>query len=261
MSTKIAVESSAKLVHVTDYDAVQNPLDINPATLALVQKTQRATVGFRSADSVTIDFHKMGWGHYPSSAFIVSRREDLTRLARTVDDMPYFAEANYRHDPALFTLECSRPGIGPYSVMASLNGIGLSGYRMLVAHSMEKAQLLKVRIEQLEYCKVLNFGNPGPSVCWWVLPRGRDAKRIFERLENGELTVDERQQYLTEVRRLFNKREATMDPSLDARLSFSRSVGYSPHGIALPCWKAVFFNPKTDDAVIDRILTSIEDVA
>ncbi len=246
---------------LTDYDSVENPLEISPATLALVVQTQKATVGFRSADSVTIDFHKMGWGHYPSSAFIVNRREDLAKLARTVEDIPYFAEADYRHDPALFTLECSRPGIGPYSVMASLNGIGMNGYRMLVAHSMEQARQLKERIEQLEFCKVLNLDNAGPSVCWWVLPRGRDAKKIFDRFERGELSAEEGTQYLKEVRRLFNKREATMDPALDARLSFSRSVGYSPHGIGLPGWKAVFFNPKTDAAVIDRIIASIEDVA
>ncbi len=246
---------------LTEYDAEINPLDINPQTLKLVQQTQAATVGFRVADSVTIDFHKMGWGHYPSSAFIVNRREDLALLARTVDDAPYFAEADFRHDPALFTLECSRPGIGPYSVMASLNGIGLSGYRMLVASAMERARQLKEEIEKRDFCKVLNFDNPGPSVCWWVLPRGRDAKQIYARFVKGDLPPEERQQYLGEIRRLFVKREAAMDANLDARLSYTKNAGFSPHGIALPAWKAVFFNPRSDEEVIARILESIEDVA
>ncbi len=246
---------------LTEYDTVANPLTIDAATLPLVRQVQQATSGFHHADSVTIDFHKMGWGHYPSSAFIVNRREDLARLTRTVDDMPYFSEADFRHDPALFTLECSRPGIGPYSVMASLNGIGLNGYRMLVAHAMEMARQLRERIDRFDFCRVLNPHNPGPQVCWWVLPRGRNAKQIFDRLERGELPDEEAQQYLSEVGRLFYKREATMDPAIDARLSFTRSVGYSPHGINLPAWKAVFFNPKTDQAVIDRIVSSIEDIA
>lgn len=246
---------------LTEYDTAANPLGIQQETLQLIKTMQQSALGFQMADSVTIDFHKMGWGHYPSSAFIVNRREDLARLARTVDDIPYFAEADYRHDPALFTLECSRPGIGPYSVMASLNGIGLSGYRMLVASSMERARLLKERIEKLEFCKVLNFENPGPSVCWWVLPRGRDAKKIYARFENNELSPEECEQYLDEIRRLYKKREAVMDPSKDARLSFTRSVGYSPNGVHLPAWKAVFFNPRSDEAIIDRIVASIEDVA
>ena len=245
---------------LTEYDVAANPLELIPETLELVRQTQQATVGFRYADSVTIDFHKMGWGHYPSSAFIVNHRDDLSRLTRTLDEVPYFAEADFRHDPALFTLECSRPGIGPYSVMASLNGIGLTGYRLLVVNAIDKARTLKERIEALEYCKVLNLNTPGPTVCWWVLPRGRDAKEIFRRLENDELSADERSQYLHEVRRLFDKRQAVSKPS-DPRLSFTRSVGYKPHGVALPAWKAVFFNPKSDDALIDRILESIEDVA
>jgi glutamate/tyrosine decarboxylase-like PLP-dependent enzyme len=246
---------------LTEYDTKTNPLGIEPATIPLVEQVQRATVGFRHADSVTIDFHKMGWGHYPSSAFIVNRRDDLMRLMRTVDEMPYFSEADFRHDPAMFTLECSRPGIGPYSVMASLNGIGLTGYRTLVAHAMDMARQLKERIDQYDFCKVINPENPGPHVCWWVLPRGRNAKQIFERLECGELLPEESDRYLKEVRRMFDKREAALDPAIDARLSFTCSVGYKPHGINIPAWKAVFFNPKTDKAVIDRIIKSIEDAA
>lgn len=246
---------------LTDYDVESNPLEMEGPTLELVKRARQATEGFRVADSVTIDFHKMGWGHYPSSAFIVNRREDLALLARTVDDAPYFAEADYRHDPALFTLECSRPGIGPYSVMASLNGIGLSGYRMLVANGMERARQLKEKIEKLDYCKVLNFDNPGPNVCWWVLPRGRDAKQIYQRFVSGDLSDEERKQYLGEIRRLFIKRETAMNAALDARLSYTMNAGYSPHGVPLPAWKAVFFNPRSDEEVIIRIIDSIEDVA
>ncbi len=246
---------------LTEYDLQANPLEVAPEALRMIEQSQQANKGFCCADSVTIDFHKMGWGHYPSSAFIVNRRDDLTRLTRSLDDVPYFAEADFRHDPALFTLECSRPGIGPYSVMASLNGIGLSGYRALVASSLERANRLKQQLEQRPFCKVLNMHNPGPSVCWWVLPRGRDAKKAFEQFQQNRLSPEERKQYTYEIRRLFEKREATLDPAVDARLSYTRSVGYSPHGFDVPAWKAVFFNPKTDDAVIDQIVASVDDVA
>jgi L-2,4-diaminobutyrate decarboxylase len=246
---------------LTEYDTAANPLDIAPQTLPLIEQTQRLTEGFRYADSVTIDFHKMGWGHYPSSAFIVNCREDLALLNRTLDEVPYFAEADYQHDPALFTLECSRPAIGPYCVMASLNSIGLDGYRFLVALAIHRAQQLKDRLEGLDFCKVLNLDTPGPSVCWWVLPRGRNAKEIFRRLEEGELPDDERERYFHEVKRLFDKREAALDPTQDARLSYTSSMGYAPHGHRLPAWKAVFFHPKTDDAIIERIVASVEDVA
>jgi glutamate/tyrosine decarboxylase-like PLP-dependent enzyme len=245
---------------LTEYDTVANPLGIDPQTLPFIQQAQQRAAGIRHADSVTIDFHKMGWGHYPSSAFIVNRRQDLARLFRNVEDVPYFCEADYRHDPALFTLECSRPAIGPYTVMASLNGIGLQGYQLLVAHAIDMARVLKERIEQLDYCKVLNLETPGPTVVWWVLPHGRNAGEILARIESGALQAADCRRYFSEIQRLFEKREATLDLQRDARLTFTTAMGYTPHGIPLPAWKAVFYNPQTDESVIDRLISSIEEL-
>ncbi|TWU45028.1 L-2,4-diaminobutyrate decarboxylase [Novipirellula aureliae] len=246
---------------LAEYDIETNRLQVEHDTLQAIGRLKRATEGFAFADSVTIDFHKMGWGHYPSSAFIVNRREDLGRLLRSVDQMPYFCEADCRHDPALFTLECSRPGLGPYAVMASLNGIGLQGYQTLVANAMQMAIKLKKAISELEYCKVLNMDTIGPSVLFWVLPRGRDANAIYERLERGELSPNEVERTLFEVHRMYEKREATLQPAVDAKLSYTQSTGYKPHGIAIPAWKAAFFNPKSDEAVIAQVVESIERVA
>ena len=249
------------LSFLTEYDVAGNPLGFDPGLLPLVRRVRQATEGLRHADSITLDFHKMGWGHYPGSAFLVNRRSDLQYLGRSVAEVPYFSEADARRDPALFTLECSRPAIGPYTVMASLNGIGLSGWQMLVARALELGQVLKARLEQLEYCQVLNRDTPGPSVVWWVLPKGRNAREIFQRMVEGQLPADRFAGYAAEIRRLFEKREKAMDPALDARLSFTAGVGWRPHGFDLPAWKAVFFNPLTDEAVIDRLIYSIDELA
>ncbi|MBN1636656.1 MAG: hypothetical protein JW920_09085, partial [Deltaproteobacteria bacterium] len=131
------------LCMLNDYDVEKNQFGLNQDVLDTIQQLKEKSLAMRLADSVTIDFHKMGWGHYPSSAFIVYNKDDLTYLLRSMQQVPYFSEADYRHDPALFTLECSRPAIGPYSVMASLNGIGLMGYQLLVAHALEMACLTK----------------------------------------------------------------------------------------------------------------------
>lgn len=248
------------LSFLTDYDTAANPLEFSAELVPLVRRVQQQTPGLRLADSITIDFHKMGWGHYPGSAFLVNNRADLRYLARDVSETPYFSEADGSRDPALFTLECSRPALGPYTVMASLNGIGMTGWQLLIARSLELAQQLKERIEALENCKVLNFNTTGPSVVWWVLPKGRNAKEIFARLESGQLGREKFATYAAEIRRLFDKRQEAMDPARDARLGFTTSVGYRPHGIDLPGWKAVFFNPLTDESVIERVIAGIEDL-
>ena len=247
------------LTFLTDYSCKENSLEFSNDLLNIVKRVQRQCLAFQHADSVTIDFHKMGRGHYPSSAFIVNRREDLKYLARDVSDTPYFSEADSRRDPALFTLECSRPAIGPYTVMASLNGIGLTGWQMLTGRSLELAERLKQGLEQLDYCRVLNRHTIGPCVNWWVLPKGRNANQIFEALIKGELSDTDRERYWAEINRLHEKREKMMDRSLDARLGFTTDYGYRPHGREIPAWKAVVFNPQTDEAVIDRIIYSIEE--
>lgn len=248
------------LSFLTEYDAATNPLGFEAGLLPLVRRVQRQTEGLRYADSITIDFHKMGWGHYPGSAFLVNRRADLRHLSRSVAETPYFSEADSRRDPALFTLECSRPAIGPYTVMASLNGIGLGGWQMLVARALELAQRLKHRLARLDNCQVLNPENTGPSVVWWVLPKGRNAHDIYRRAVDGRMSAEEFARYAAEIRRLFEKREKSMDPAVDARLSFTTDVGWRPHGLSLPAWKAVIFNPRTDDAVIDRLLDGLEEL-
>ena len=245
---------------LNEYDLDTNSFGVDAEVLPIIEKIQQHAKSLKYADSITVDFHKMGWGHYPASAFIVNRREDLRYLLRTLDQVPYFSEAEYRHDPALFTLECSRPAIGPYSVMASLNGIGLRGYQVLLANSLEMAAFTKKEVSNLDYCKVLNAETTGTTVLWWVLPKGRNAAEIYAKLERGELTPEEQGRYFHEIKHLFDKRSADLDPKIDARLSFTTSIGYSPHGINIPAWKAVFFNPKTDRPVIEQMIRSIEDL-
>jgi len=122
------------------------------------------------------------------------------------------------------------------------------------------AEELKRRLDELDFCAVLNRDTPGMSVCWWVLPKGRDAKRIIADLEAGKLSPEEVARYTAEVRRLFNKRAYSMDPTLDARLSFTTDIGYRPHGQLIPAWKAVFFHPKTDEVILDRLMYSIDEM-
>ncbi len=248
------------LTFLTEYATDANPLLFTPRLLEIVRQVRQHCLGLQYADSVTLDFHKMGRGHYPSSAFIVNRRDDLRYLSRSVKDTPYFSEADGRRDPAMFTLECSRPGIGPYSVMASLNGIGLIGWQMLMARSLELAERLKQGLLKLDFCRVLNRETVGASVNWWVLPKGRNANEIFARLQAGELTVDQSRRFFGEVRSLFEKREKMADAKLDAKLGFTTNYGYNPHGFEIPAWKAVFFNPATSDEIVDRILYSIEEL-
>jgi hypothetical protein len=100
----------------------------------------------------------------------------------------------------------------------------------------------------------------GPSVVWWVLPKGRNASQIYEKIISGDLGEKEYSRYYNEIHRLFEKRKNSINPEMDASLSFTTSMGFNPNGVSLPGWKAVFFNPKTDESVIRQIIKSIEEL-
>ena len=247
------------LCFLNEYDTQANPSNFPADVLPVIARAREQSLGMSAADSVTIDFHKMGWGHYPASVFIANRRDDLRLLMREKREMPYFCEADYARDPAVFTLECSRPAIGVYAVYASLMAIGLVGYRRLVANALRMAALLKAKIEALEYCKVLNLDAIGPHVIWWVLPKGRDAKALYRQLLAGDLRREEAERHFGEVRRLFDRRSRSLTRN-DARLSYTTDIGFQPHGISIPAWKAVFFNPKTDEKDIDALVRGIDEL-
>jgi L-2,4-diaminobutyrate decarboxylase len=178
---------------------------------------------------------------------------------REKQEMPYFSEADYTRDPAVFTLECSRPAVGVYAAYASLMAIGLAGYRLLVANALRMAALLKARIEALDYCKVLNPDAIGPHVIWWVLPKGRDAKALYRQLLAGELRREEAERHFAEIRHLFDRRRRVLTRN-DARLSYTTDIGFQPHGTAIGAWKAVFFNPRTDEKDIEALVRGIEEL-
>ena len=230
-------------------DASHDAADLTPVMRRFAQHAARWSNGAYTRDGVLS-------GDFGATGELFGALVDAGLL--TTDPM---ASGPLQRGPALFTLECSRPALGPYTVMASLNAFGLIGWQMMIARSLEMALKLKQRLEKLDYCKVLNLDTVGPSVVWWVFPKGRNAKEIFQQVEEGTLSPKQYAQYVGEVQRLFERREKTMDPAQDARLGYTTSIGFRPHGFTLPAWKAVMFNPKTDEAVLDRLISSIEELS
>lgn len=57
---------------------------------------------------------------------------------------------------------------------------------------------------------------------WWVLPKGRDANEIFDRLLAGKLSPSDQQRYFNEIRRLYEKREMTADQLDKSVQNFSK---------------------------------------
>ncbi len=157
-----------------DYDFERNRLGFRPRTVRALAGAGRRIRALGLADSVGVDFHKTGFAPYTSSLFLVRERGDLRLLARGRGEMPYLFQSGERH-PGVFTLETSRSGSGILAALASLLFLGKDGFRALLGHLVEMAELLREHLEGHEATTVLNGENFGTVTLFRAYPDGVDT--------------------------------------------------------------------------------------
>jgi L-2,4-diaminobutyrate decarboxylase len=152
-----------------DYDFEKNLLGFHHRTLRSLNHSLERLGDLSLADSIGFDFHKTGYAPYLSSAFLVRDRRGLDLLSRQPEQMPYLYQFGCYH-PGVFTLECSRSGAGALAAFANLQLLGKEGYRILIGHAVEMAEMLRELLEQHPFIQVLNEHNFGPVTLFRVYP-------------------------------------------------------------------------------------------
>jgi glutamate/tyrosine decarboxylase-like PLP-dependent enzyme len=163
-----------------DYDFETNPLGFHARTLRSLRHSLKRMGDLSLADSLGVDFHKTGYAPYISSVILVKDRHDLTLLSRQPDQMPYLYQFGAYH-PGIFTLECSRSGAGALAAFANMRLLGKEGYRILIGHSVEMAEMLREQLEEHPCLQVVNDGNFGPVTLFRVYPHGVDGATAWQR--------------------------------------------------------------------------------
>ena len=156
-----------------DYNFNENPLGFNSRTLHSLQESITRIRSLNMADSITIDFHKIGYTPYISSLFLLKDRKDLNLITRAKESMPYMYQFGFYH-PGIYTLETTRPGSGCLAALANIRLLGKQGYRVLVGHLVEMAQILRNRLEEYPFIKILNNNNQGPVTLFRIYPNGNE---------------------------------------------------------------------------------------
>ena len=163
-----------------DYDFDDNPLGFHARTLRSLTDSLVRIESLQLADSIGIDLHKTGYAPYISSVFLCKDRKALTLLSRAPEQMPYLYQVGHYH-PGIYTLECSRAGTGALAALASILLLGKQGYRVLIGHTVEMAEMLRERLERNRCIQVLNDYNYGPVTLFRVYPPGTDAEQALYR--------------------------------------------------------------------------------
>jgi L-2,4-diaminobutyrate decarboxylase len=162
-----------------DYDFTGNPLGFRGRTVRALAAAQHDIRHLGLADSIGIDFHKTGYTPYISSLMLVKDANDFGLIARSREMMPYLYTSG-EHHPGMYTLETSRSALGPMAALANLLQFGKEGYRTLLGHAVEMAEVLREIIESHPNLTVLNGDNVGPVTLFRAYPDGVDTFQVKE---------------------------------------------------------------------------------
>jgi glutamate/tyrosine decarboxylase-like PLP-dependent enzyme len=241
-----------------DYDFERNPMGFHPRTLRSLKDSLERISGVYLADSLGIDFHKTGYTPYISSVFLVKNREDLKLLSREPEQMPYLYQFGHYH-PGIYTLECTRAGGSALAALANIQLLGKQGYRALIGHIVEMAEMLREQLEQYLFIGVLNHYNYGPVTLFRVYPPDIDAETAFHRELTDPtygLQLEENNHY---NRRIFDFVHNRAMRGEGVLLSWTDSYQHAhyPGGMAIAALKSFIMSPWTDLQAINTVVQQV----
>jgi len=244
-----------------DYDFEDNPLGFHARTLRSLTDSLERIDSLQMADSIGIDFHKTGFVPYISSMFLLKDRSGLTLLSRVPEQMPYLYQVGHYH-PGIYTLECSRSGTGALAALASMRLLGKQGYRVLIGHTVEMAEMLRERLERHACIQVLNDYNYGPVTLFRVYPPDVEAEKALHR----ELNDTEYQSQLLEHnhynRRIFDLIYERVLQGEGVLLSWTIAYRHANYqeAPAIAAMKSFIMSPWTDLKAIDSVVNQVMEV-
>ena len=250
------------LVFFLEYDFTGNPLGINESTLAGLHHNTMRFRELRHADSFTVDFQKWGYVPYTSSLVMIRDEADLKALEHDPENFSYFEKDTEGRTHLHSTIECSRGGAGVFGAAAALAHLGVQGYQLLVANSLQNAGFLRHLLMRERGVKCVATANHGPSVGFRlydpVAVEDADAEFACElNLQNPTLW-EERVSLNNQYHRAAFKRRG----KVALYTSYVQSIAhthYDEHGHyrLLAGEKAVFMNPLTTHDEISRFVARL----
>jgi glutamate/tyrosine decarboxylase-like PLP-dependent enzyme len=239
-----------------DYDFLQNPLGFRGRTVRALAAVQHDILHLRLADSIGIDFHKTGYTPYVSSLVLFRDARDFELIARGREVMPYLYQSGVHH-PGTYTLETTRGGQGPMAALANLLLFGKEGYRALLGHAVEMAEVLRELIESHPNLTVLNGDNMGPVTLFRAYPDGVDTFDVKQR-ERSERGYRERVIAHNEYnRRIFQRVHAEALAGQGVAISLTNCYRQTDFGDPVVALKSYVLSPFADENRMQSIVTHV----
>lgn len=236
-----------------DYDFAGNPLGFRGRTVRALAAAASRIGHLDLADSLGIDFHKTGFAPYISSLFLLKERADFASLVRERSKMPYLYHTGQYH-PGMFTLETSRSATGVMAALANLLLLGKEGFRTLIGHAVEMAELLREDILARPELSVVNEDNVGPVTLFRAYPAGTDTFVVKQREQSDPAYRDQLQQHNDLNRRIFQRVAAEAFAGRGVAIGFTDNYRSSDHGQPISALKSYVLSPFADPAQMETVV-------
>jgi glutamate/tyrosine decarboxylase-like PLP-dependent enzyme len=242
-----------------DYDFDTNELGFRGRTVRSLAAAVHRLQHLKLADSLGVDFHKTGFAPYVSSLFLLQDRADFQHLARSRETMPYLYHSGDYH-PGMFTLETSRAASGVMAALASLLLLGKQGYRTLLGHSVDMAELLRELIGARPELTTLNPDNVGPVTLFRAYPKGVDTFRVHDRERHDTAFREQLLAYNDFNRRIYQRVHAEALAGQGVAIGFTDKGSLSDAGEPIAALKSYVLSPYVDaqqmSTIVERVLVA-----
>lgn len=244
-----------------DYDFRDNPLGFHARTLRSLRDSLARIGNLDRADSIGVDLHKTGYAPYISSAIIVRDRADLALLSRESEEMPYLYQFGH-YQPGIFTLECSRSGASALAALSNMRLLGKEGYRVIIGHVVQMAEMLRERLEKHPAIKVVNDYNYGPVTLFRAYPGDVDAEAIYVRERDDPEFRKELDKNNAYNRLLFDQIHDRAMRGEGVLLSWTNSYQSASYagGGPIAALKSFIMSPWTDIDAVTRVVNQVIEV-
>jgi glutamate/tyrosine decarboxylase-like PLP-dependent enzyme len=166
------------------YDFHANELGIETAALGSLQRVSRLLAEVNAADSMTADFHKIGFCPYSSSVFLTRDRSELSEPAWR----PWGENI-----VSGYTIEHSRSASGILAAWVALQSAGQVGFQVQLAHATATNIHFRQALPGMGY-ELLNPDSDGLSSVYWPVAPGGPAS--FAELRRSDPTlIDDANRY------------------------------------------------------------------
>ncbi|MDE3269758.1 MAG: pyridoxal-dependent decarboxylase [Pseudomonadota bacterium] len=239
----------------SNYDFAQNKLQFEDTTLYMLQNVYERVKNLHYADSVGIDFHKMGCAPYISSFAVNKDGNDFNLLQRDDSEMPYVGN-NGKYFPGKFSIETSRNASGVLSAFATMKALGRQGYQVILGHLSAMNQQLRQQLDELDWATVLNFQNHGVATIIRLAPDNYSYEDYQDELNNSELraTLIANNQYNLAIYENIRARVYQDNISAISLITKHQAIKYGDKLLHSNALKVYFTSPFTTAETVEKLI-------